>query len=275
MRRLSSWIKFHPRSRSRPRLRFPFALAILLLWATPSTIFAATFTATLDRETVTVGETATLTLKLEGGEIDAMPSPPQQANLQVAPGLPLQWQQNINGQRSSGLSQTFGLIPTQPGEFNIPALKAEVGGQVLTTQPLKLTAVKGSSPAVDATGEKLAFFKLVVPKKEVYVGEILAVQFQVYIRDGLANADQILQYFNQLGSCPLKAEGFSIIKTARPQFQRAQAGNATYVVATFVTSLSPVKTGPLSIVSMDMTLPLQIPLPNQRRRDRFDPFGMA
>ena len=34
----------------------------------------------------------------------------------------------------------------------------------------------------DSAGDKLVFFKLFVPKKEVYVGEILGVEFQVYVR---------------------------------------------------------------------------------------------
>jgi len=38
--------------------------------------------------------------------------------------------------------------------------------------------------------------------------------------------------------------------------------------------MSPVKTGPLSISSIDVTLPLQMPVGGQRRRDPLDPFGM-
>src|ERR1039458_3065406 len=83
MRRLPSWNKLNPRSRSRPRLRLPFALAALLLWAAPSAILAATFTATLDRETVTVGETATLSLSFKGGEPKSIPVPPVLPNLQI------------------------------------------------------------------------------------------------------------------------------------------------------------------------------------------------
>ena len=180
----------------------------------------------------------------------------------------------VNGQVSASISQNFALTPTQPGEYIIPALKAEVGGQVLTTQPLKLTAVKADSTAADGAGEKLAFFKLFVPRKEVYVGEVLAVEFQVYVREGLANGENILQSFDQYGGCPVKAEGVSILKTAHAQRRRVRVGNATYGVATLVTSLSPVKTGPLTLGSMDVTLTLQIPLPNQRRRDPFDPFGI-
>ena len=274
MRRLLSWIKFIPRRRSPIGLRLLFALAVLLLWSMPSALRAASFTATLDRETVTAGETATLSLTFEGGEPRSMPALPQLPNLQIAHGGRSQNMRIDNGRFSSSIVQTFGLTPTQPGEFIIPALKAEIDGQVLTTQPLKLTAVKADSAAANAAGEKLAFFKLFVPKKEVYVGEILGIEFQVYVREGVANADNILQSFEQYGGCPLKAEGVSIFKTAHAQRRRMRSGNAIYGVATLVTSLSPVKTGPLTIGSMDVNLTLQLPLPNQRRRDPFDPFGM-
>ena len=274
MRRLSSWTEFNPRSRSQPGLRLLFAFLLLLLWSAPSVLRAASFTATLDRETVTVGETATLSLTFEGGEPRSIPALPQLPNLQIAGGGSSHNMRIDNGRFSASIVQTFALTPTQPGEFVIPALKAEIGGQVLTTQPLKLTAVKAGSSAANAAGDKLALFKLFVPKKEVYVGEVLAVEFQVYVREGVANAENILQWFDQYGGCPLKAEGVSIFKTAHAQRRRARVGNATYGVATLVTSLSPVKMGTLTIASMDMNLTLQLPVGGNRRRDMFDPFGM-
>jgi len=249
-------------------------LLTALLWLAPSTLGAASFTATLDRESVTVGESATLTLRYDGGQPKTTPSPPTIPNLQVSGGGTSQSITVINGQFSASISQTFLLTPTQPGDFAIPALTVEIGGQVLSSQPLKLTAVKAPTSAADGAGDKLAFFKLFVPKKEVYVGEILSVEFQVYVRDGLANGEDILQGFDQFSGCPVKAEGVSIIKTAHAQRRRARLGNASYVVATLVTSLSPIKTGPITLGSMDVPLTLQIPLPNQRRRDPFDPFGM-
>jgi hypothetical protein len=265
MRRSSSWIKLNPRSRSQAGLRLLFAFLSLLLWSAPSALRAATFTATLDRETVTVGETATLSLRFDGGEPKSIPALPQLPNLQIAGEGSSRNISIDNGQFSASIIQTFLLTPTQPGEFIIPALKAEVGGQVLTTTPLKLTAVKAPSTTANAAGDKLAFFKLFVPKKEVYVGEILAVEFQVLVQEGVANAENIMQSFEQYGGCPVKAEGVSIFKTAHAQRRRMRSGNAAYSVATLVTSLSPVKTGPLTLGSMDVTLTLQIPLPNQRR----------
>ena len=275
MRRLLSWVQFHPRSRSPVGLRPPFAFYLLLLCALPPVAGAASFTATLDRESVTVGETATLTLKFEGGTPSSIPSPPALPNLQVSQGfLSQSFNTDFNGQSASAISQSFTLTPTQPGVYTIPGFQAEVGGQRLTTPPLKLTAVKAGATAANPGGDQLAFFKLLVPKKEVYVGEILAVEFQVYVREGVANGENILQWFEQqYGGCPLKAEGVSLFKTAHAQRRRMRAGNAIYGVATLVTSLSPVKTGTVTIGSMEMNLTLQLPVGN-RRRDVFDPFGM-
>ena len=274
MQRLLSWVTFNPGRRSLAGLRLLFALIALLAGSAPARLRAASFTATLDRETVAVGETATLTLKFEGGEPKSIPSPPPQANLQISGEGSSRNISIINGQYSASTSQNFALTPTQPGVYTIPALRAEVDGQVLTTQPLRLTAVKAGSTAADSGGDKLAFFKLFVPRKEVYVGEVVAVEFQVFVREGLANTENILQSFDQYGGCPVKAEEVSILKTAHAQRRRMRSGNATYGVATLVTSLSPVKTGSVTLGSMDVNLTLQIPLPNQRRRDPFDPFGM-
>jgi len=266
-------MQIRSRDRSPTRLRLCLVWAALLL-STASLLQAATFTATLDREAITVGESATLTLRFEGGQPKAIPTLPPIQNLQVSAAGTSQGFTMVNGQTSVNIAQNFALTPTQPGEFIIPSLKAEIGGQVLTTQPLKLTAVKAPTAATDAAGDKLAFFKLFVPKKEVYVGEILSVEFQVFVRDGVANAEDILQAFDQFNGCPLKAEGVSFIKTAHAQRRRGRLGNSIYGVASLVTSLSPIKTGPITIGSMDVPLTLQIPLPNQPRRDPRDPFGM-
>jgi hypothetical protein len=251
-------------------------LLAAFLFSDAADLLAATFTATLDRDTVTVGESATLTLQFEGGDPKSVPVPPSIPNLQMADSGNSRNFTIVNGQASSSFSQNFALTPTQPGEYTIPALQANVGGQVLSSPPLKLKAVKAEAAAADKSGDQLAILKLFVPRKEVFLGEVIAVEFQVCIRDGIANVEQILRYFEAFGGTPVKAEGFSVLKTAHAQRRRAHIGNANYTVATLVTSLSPVKTGPLTLGSIDITLPLQIPSPNQRRRDPFfDMFGMG
>lgn len=273
MRRSVPRVRPKAPGRSQRRLRSALALLATLLWFAPAILGAASFTATLDRETITVGESAIFTLKFEGGQPTQMPAPPAIAHLQVIGEGSSRNISIVNGQISSTVSQNFTLTPTQPGDFSIPSLRAEVGGQILTTPPLKLKVVKANTPAGSPSGEQLAFFKIFIPKKEVYAGEVFAVEFQVYIREGVANAENILQSFDAYGGCPLKAEGVSILKTAHAQRRRGRVGNSNYNVATLVTSLSPIKTGTVSIGSMDVPLTLQLPTGN-RRRDVFDPFGM-
>src|SRR6266852_2868203 len=96
---------------------------------------AATFTASLDRDTITLGEGATLSLSVEGGSPDNVPSPPGNPNLQVTRiGTSTQFSIS-NGQSSSTVIYTFQLTPRQPGDYSIPALSAVIGGEKVTSPP--------------------------------------------------------------------------------------------------------------------------------------------
>jgi hypothetical protein len=247
----------------------------LLLLAPQLASAAATFTATLDRDTVAAGETATLTLTFEGGDPESIQSF-DVPGIQIASGQMSRNVSIVNGQASSSVTQTLLLTPTQPGDYTIPALQARVSGQTLTSAPLKLKVVKPGSTAADAAGtESLAFVKLFVPRKEIFAGEVITVEVQVYLRNNVANAEQIMQSIDNFNGAAIKAEGFSVLKTGHAAHRSARVGNGIYNVATLVTAVSPIKTGPLTINSMDFPLPLRILAPNQpRNTDPFwDPFG--
>jgi hypothetical protein len=245
------------------------AAAVLCL--VPVALRAAAFTASLDRDTVAVGETATLTLTFSGGEPKSMPTPSAMPGLQIESGGVSRNFSIINGQQSFTLSQSFLLTPPRPGVYIIPPMKAELDGRILASQSLKLTAVKAEASAADNSGQQLAFLKLLLPKREIYLGEVIGMQLQLFIRDGVMNANDILTGFERLGGSPLKTEGFSVLKTACAQRRRVQLGNGIFDVATLVTSLSPVKTGPLEVASINATLALKLPEAN-RRRDFFSFF---
>jgi hypothetical protein len=265
------------------RLRAPSGLwRSACLWAFiaalisgPARLLAASFEVTIDQDTAAVGDNITMTLRFEGGSPKRALELPTIPGLQMTVGGESRSYNFVNGVSSSSISRNVIITPTQPGEYRIPSMKVEIDGQVLTSQPLILKVSKPEAQATDKSGEQLAFFKLNLPKKEVYVGEVFQVEFQCYIREGVANAENILQSFDQFNGCPVKAEGVSIIRTAHAQRRRVRVGNGIYGVSTLVTALTPVKAGPLSISSLDVPLTLQLPAQGQRRRDPFfDPFGM-
>src|SRR5689334_13746158 len=96
------------RSISRSRLGLLTGLAAALIWASQP-VSAASFTVGLDRDTVTLGENATLSLNFVGGTPQSVPTPPEIPGLQIDyVGRSSQFS-DINGQVSSTVSHNFSV----------------------------------------------------------------------------------------------------------------------------------------------------------------------
>src|SRR6266404_4364620 len=236
-------------------------LACLLFLFMAGAAFPASMTAHFDRDTVAVGESVTLTLTFEGVSPSAPPSLPPLPNAQVSYSGQSSSFNFVNGVSTSSVSFNYTLVPTQPGEIAIPALQAQVNGQILTSQALKLKVAKSQAEtAADAGQNSQAFVKLVVPKNEVYVGESFPVEIDLYFQ----NIDQ-----NSLHMPQLNAEGFSLGQMPRPSQSRTQIGNAVYNLLIFETAATAAKTGTLNLGLVDYSMTLLIPSNNPRRRDPF------
>ncbi len=108
-----------------------FCLLLLSLGATPA--HAATFTASLDSDTLTLGQSTTLSLTFEGGSPRNVPTP-SVAGLQISQAGTSQNVSWVNGAMSSAVTVAFSVTPQRMGEFVIPAIVADVNGQT-TDQP--------------------------------------------------------------------------------------------------------------------------------------------
>lgn len=226
---------------------------------------AASFTASLDSDTITLGQSATLSLTFEGAQ------PAKLTSLDV-PGLQFgtpnrSFSQNIDfnsGQVNARLILAYPVTPQREGEFTIPALTADVNGQQLSTEPLKLTVLKADAPPADAidSGNETAFMKLSLTDKKVYVGQMLTAQLQVCLRDDVQNFGNF-QFTGQ------PADGFAINKMVQGQQQRAQIGNRIYTVIPLTFALTVMKSGTLSLGPFTASAMLVVPSPNQPNDDPF------
>ena len=228
---------------------------------------AATFTASLDRDRITMGERATLSLSIDGGSLQSEPTPPEVLNLQIVYIGPESKFSVINGQVSSSVTYHYTLVPRQPGDYTLPAITIDVGGEKLSSQPLTLKVSKASAPSPDAinAGTQLAFLKLVLPKKQVYVGETFTAQLQLYV---INNA--------RIGGfqlTPITADGFNVGKMAEGQRRAVQVGNGAYTIIPLHLVLTAIKAGSFTLGPVTATMVLELPT-NNRQRDAFDPFGM-
>jgi len=249
------------------KMRFTLkTLAMLLIALLPGAAWAASFTASLDRDTLTLGESATLSLAFEGGSPGRVPAP-NVPGLQIAQAGTAQNMSWINGAMSTTVTVSFSVTPQRAGEFTIPALTADVNGQQLSTAPLKLIVSRASAPSAAAvnSGSEVAFLKLNFPKQKVYAGEAIMARLELYLRDDVQN-------FGNFQMTGLPTDGFSAGKLTELQNQqrRVQVGNRIYRLIPLAIPLTTVKTGALALGPF--TASAVVVLPSQNQNDPFAAF---
>lgn len=248
-----------PRTIDRRLRGFGWCLVFLL---TVSIARAGQITATLDRPVIRVGESAKLSLNFEDCRPTEAPDIPNVPNLNFAYGGQSSSMRWVNGQQSATLTLFYFLTPSRPGEYTIPRIVAPIGGDRLGTEPVKLRVVKADEKLneSDAQGQ-LAFLKLITPKTNVYVGEVLPVEIQLYVVSG-----------EGLQMQPLASEGFTFGKTQPLPQRQVQVGSLAYVMVAFKTTAVANRAGPLTLGPAECKLSLRIPVNRRRTGDPFDEF---
>src|SRR3984957_2917869 len=233
---------------SRGALLFALIFAVSLCLGLPQSLRAANFTATLDRDNISLGESATLSMTFEDGQPSRIPTIPSVANLRIGEATGDSTQTVIaNGKVTYSRVLSFPVTPAQVGKYVIPALSAEISGQTFTTQPLTLTVGK-----VATANSQTTFLKLVLPKNEAYLGEIIPLEIQLYFQ------------FAQGGEPPhFQEAGFTLGKMMQTTQSSTALNGQRYNVVPFKTFVIPVRAGKIELGPA--TMPLRVPAPNAHR----------
>jgi BatD DUF11 like domain len=240
------------------RLRIPnlkLILGVLVASLAGLCCTAASLTASLDRDTITLGDQATLSLTFEGGQSRNVPTP-RVPGLQFTQTGTSQNVSIINGAMTSTVTVSFSVTPRQAGEFTIPALTADLNGEQVSTLPIKLTVTTAAAPTAAAvnSGSEVAFLKFVFPKNKTYVGEPAVGRLELYLRDDVQNFGNF-----QITSSP--TDGFSAGKTVEMQNQRrrVQVGNRVYTIIPLAVPLTAVRTGALTVGPITASVVVVLP----------------
>src|SRR4051812_28486686 len=234
-------------------LRWVIALLFLAANLAGFTLRAAPgVTASLDRNTVSLGESVTLTIEFDNLNPGATPQLPAIPGITVS-GVSQSSQLSFDnaGNNVSKISFSYMLAPSQLGDINIPPMRVAVGGQTYTTSPLTLKVVQSAATPQDVANQT-AFLKVVIPKSEIYVGEALPVDMNLYFQD-----------VRDARMPQLQTEGFTVGKVLQQGQTRTRIGAQGYYLVTFKTYVSAVRTGPLTLGPA--TMQVAIPKPNPRR----------
>jgi hypothetical protein len=250
--------------------RFIIQTSVILLLSSfifnAAPALAASFMASLDRDTINLGETATLSLAFEGGQAKNLPTPAVMG-LRINQSGSSQNVSIINGQMTSTVTVNFSVTPLHSGDFTIPALAADVNGQRLSTNPLKLTVLKPAAPSAVAvnSGSEVAFLRLTLPGEKIYSGETVIGRVRLYLRDDVQN-------FGSFQFTGTPADGFSIGKMVEGQRSRAQIGNRGYTVIQLLLPLTAVKAGALTVGPFTAGAVVVLPSQNQGGDQFFNQF---
>lgn len=204
---------------------------------------AGTFSAALDRDTVVVGETVTLTLTFDGASPGGMPQLPAIPGLQVTGAMSSGYSSSLGADRQMHSVKTYSvpLRTTQPGQFQIPALQIDLAGQKLSSEPLSLKVLRedSSAPPVEQA-TKSAFLWLALPKKEAYVGESVVGELRLYLRQDVGDISNF-----QIPA--VTGEGYNASKPIQGQQFNRRVGNSSFTVIPLLFTLIPVKSGLLNL----------------------------
>ena len=250
---------------------------------------AATVTATIDPPDISLGDSAQLTVTITGSQAQA--DVPTVAGLDIeAIGQSSQIVVN-NGAVSVNASTTYLVKPEREGNFTIPAirvagassqpvsLRVGKGNGAAATQNLPPPSIApaqrqgpvvmpapGSSPAPDAVPAtaqgRYGWIQVTMPKKELYVGELVPVEVKVYIPDIPFEVRELPQ---------LNGEGISLGQLGtKPGQSREAVGGRPYTVLTWNSSMTAVKTGDYPL---QLKMPLVVSVPVQMPRMDADDFN--
>jgi hypothetical protein len=265
-------------------MRRPTAAILFLAASAVMSLHAASVTTQISADEVPVGSIVQLQVRVEGTTNVTLPQDLGVDGLESAlTGRGTQISV-INGRMTASGTYSYTIRPLREGTFEIPAIEITVDGRKEKTAPQKLVVTAGgtappaylplpgtaaptprtrSSTATPADAQgKRAFARLIIPKKTIYVGEVVPVEVQFFF----ANA------FKPERDPQVAGEGFTAQKLqGQPTHAIETIGDVRYDVYTFKSSITAVKSGEMKTPVASIAGILSVPIDESSGADSF--FG--
>jgi BatD DUF11 like domain len=213
-----------------------FFLIFLLL---PIFLFSATFTASVNRNQVGIGESFNLILTLKDATAK---STPQIESLQSYFQIHSQQQSSnttiINGKAATSLNWKYVLLPKHEGEMIIPAINVETSEGLLSTQPTTIRVVKEASHRNEGqTNPNATTISTAINNKKPYKNEPFFYTIRLTSKQPLVN----------LQMAKFNVENAIVEMAGEPKsFEKIGNGKPEGVVE-FNYAITPLKSGQLKI----------------------------
>ncbi len=246
----------------------------------PGTAGAAeiSFSASVDRDTISISDRLTYTLTVEGTR-EGRPEPPEIAGFEVIGSSSRTHFSLVNDQTRVTQEISYTLMPLRTGEFTIPSARLVHGGQTYRTRPVRVRVVDGPAPPAappppadprpvpdrvepdpkrpEAEEPPALFITTEVDREEAYVNEQVTLTFRLFSRIQVAN----LKYN------PPPTTGFVVENLVDDRTYRQVHDGQRYEVLELARAIFPISSGRLTIGPAELEGDALLP---RRRRS---PFG--
>jgi hypothetical protein len=243
-------------------------VVMLPLADTASASKSVSVDAQLSHQSFAVDQAARLTITVTGGR-DADIELPRVDNLRFQPRGQSSQINMVNGNFSSSIAYNYLVQGMEPGEYTIAPITVRVGAETLHTEPIKLTITKsGQLPESGQQGSKniedIAFIRITPGDKQKNIhfsGELVPITLRLYLSS---------DYKFEIDKLPvLVADGVVMEPLSeKPQQTRERLDGNTFIVVSWQTTLSGIKTG-----SHPFSFSLEAGLLLPRQRQARSPFS--
>ncbi|MDP8235312.1 MAG: BatD family protein [Candidatus Erginobacter occultus] len=256
---------------------------ILLVFALAPTTGAEeeiSFTASVDRATISRLDQLTYTLSIDGAR-DARPVLPDIPGFEVIGSSTSTQFSLVNNQTRINQAISYTLIPLGTGEFTIPPARLTYDGKTYLTRPVQVKVVDGPAPAAalpssppagqPATPGRTAepappppdapqlFITTGVDREEAYVNQQVTLAFKLYRRLRVAN----------LNYSPPPTTGFIEESLGEEKTYGQVRDGLRYEVLELARAVFPISAGELTIGPAELKEDILVP----RQSRRVSPFG--
>jgi tetratricopeptide (TPR) repeat protein len=249
------------------------AFALALLAPLLAAADAPLINATIEPTQIALGESAQLTITASGDNLNGV-------RLPQVPGLDFRVVGNsrriqiINGATLATMSVIVRVTPQQVGTYTIPGitqqplvLRVNPEGQAPSGRA-GLGGAGSANPGVRMTADGSAFARLVLPKRDIYVGESIPVDIEVGMRDG---------FVSSLNGLPTLTGGDFTLNNLSHQPERSERiiDGKPYTVFTWHSIVAAVKPGKFSLAAQSpLTVRIRQRSPRESMLDDMlgDPF---
>ncbi|MCF7785241.1 MAG: BatD family protein [Prosthecobacter sp.] len=245
-----------------------FVALVAPAWAAQTTISAQ-----IQPQSISLGDSAQLAVTIKGSQ-SAEPEVPSVNGLDITRVGQSSSMRSINGAVTSSVTHIYRVTADRAGSFTIPAITAAGAG---STPPITLRVDQGSGSqtrrappqgraqqtapsmqvdtSVDAQNQS-AFLRVILPKHELTVGELVPVEVKACFRAGVSAS---------LNGLPmLSSDAFTLNKLSdNPEQTREIINGAPYTVVTWTSSLSAVKAGEYPL---NLDLPVMVRVKERVKR---------